>query len=343
MRYIKGFDALRAISITLVLTSHLGLFLILPENTFIRERLWLLISGTTGVQIFFTISGFLITSILLKEKERNGTIHFRNFYIRRFLRLMPPLLVFYPIIAILMQSGQITATSEGLLLSIFYLYNFVPRECYTTELGHTWSLALEEQYYLIWPFFVRYFQRINTYSIVIFTILIACIACFFILPRTSFQHTYYVSRWFIPAVAPILVGSYAAFINQKRPNLSTRFRSNKRVLIYSFILFVFPLYAVGDMRACYTIVQAAGISLWLLWIFHNQESRLTQLLDNRFVNYIGKISYGLYVYQGLFLTTGPGGKLWIQQFPQNILLTFALAIVSFHFLEKPILKLKQRF
>ena len=83
--------------------------------------------------------------------------------------------------------------------------------------------------------------------------------------------------------------------------------------------------------------------MFLVWVLYNQENRITILLDNKILNYIGKISYGLYVYQGLFLGTGPGGNLIIQQFPLNIGLTVVIAILSYEFVEKPILTLKSRF
>ncbi len=149
MKYIKGYDSLRAVSILLVLFSHLGLYGLLPENDYIKDRVWSIISGTTGVQIFFTLSGFLITKILISEKNKFGNIHFKNFYIRRFLRLLPPLIFFYTTILFLMSTQQIQATKIGFLYSIFYAYNFVPKTYYTNELGHTWSLALEEQFHII--------------------------------------------------------------------------------------------------------------------------------------------------------------------------------------------------
>ena len=77
MKYIKGFDALRGISIILVLLTHLGLYHHLPENHFLKHRIWQLISGSSGVQIFFTLSGFLITKILLKELNEFKNIHFK--------------------------------------------------------------------------------------------------------------------------------------------------------------------------------------------------------------------------------------------------------------------------
>jgi peptidoglycan/LPS O-acetylase OafA/YrhL len=97
------------------------------------------------------------------------------------------------------------------------------------------------------------------------------------------------------------------------------------------------------MKKISFLIQPLGVCLFLIWIYYNQESILTNLLENRLLSYIGKISYGLYLYQGIFLRTGPSGILAIQQFPLNIILTFIVAIFSYEFIEKPILRYKKRF
>src|ERR1700712_5194662 len=149
--YIKGFDGLRALSIIIVFVTHLGYIDRIP-NPVSAWRISMLCSGNTGVNIFFVLSGFLITRILLREKLVTGRISLKNFYIRRFLRLLPPLIVFYAVIVFLMGFGFIEPQWFGLTLSVFYLYNFVPHRYYSSELGPMWSLALEEQYYIFWPF-----------------------------------------------------------------------------------------------------------------------------------------------------------------------------------------------
>ncbi len=153
-KYIKGLNGIRAISLFMVLTTHLGIF----DNVsgeFFQNRLFNLFSGYAGVNIFFTLSGFLITRLLYTEKITFNGISLKNFYIRRFLRLLPPLLLFYIAIAVLMLAHAIPSTYKGFLISFFYLYNFVFHQYYTQELGHTWSLAVEEQFYILWPFVIR--------------------------------------------------------------------------------------------------------------------------------------------------------------------------------------------
>lgn len=347
MKYIKGFDGIRGISIIFVLLTHLGLYSFLPDNIFMKKHIYMLISGTTGVTIFFALSGFLITRILLIEKSKVGTINLLLFYKKRFLRLLPPLVIFYTAIAFLMFFGKIHTTVIGFLFSIFYLYNFVPNEFYTGELGHTWSLAVEEQFYFTWPFVILLFSKKKTIKIGLLLILIS-ILFVFLLNNWEYKDSIYlnnlfkVNRWFFPAVAPIITGSIASIIIFSLNN-----KVSKRILnimvIVGLILYLSPLVYISKYYQISVIIQAIGISSLLVWVFCNQNSFVVnKVLSNRVLSFIGVISYGIYVYQGLFLRTGPSGNLNVQQFPLNIILVFVVSILSYYLLEKPVLKYKKR-
>ncbi len=340
MNYIKGYDTLRAFSIILVVVSHL-----LPSGyAFYKTRMWIVVSGTTGVQIFFTLSGFLITTILLKELKQKGKINFKNFFARRFIRLLPPLILFYIVIAVFMLRGDISSTLIGYLFSVFYAYNFVHHDYYTVELGHTWSLAVEEQFYLTWPFILNFFRRVNRLYFIVGGILIMCLIGYYIFPMLQLSQHYHTDRWFFPAVAPIIVGSlFAIFNNRYSEKWKTRFRSNYWCLIVGVGLFLYPLYSPEALLVTAPIFQAVGVSLGLIWLLYNQSSKITTIVDNFLFRYIGKISYGIYVYQGFFLRTGPGGDLVVQQYPLNIFLVLIIAVLSYEFYEKPVLGLKKKF
>jgi peptidoglycan/LPS O-acetylase OafA/YrhL len=103
------------------------------------------------------------------------------------------------------------------------------------------------------------------------------------------------------------------------------------------------LYSIESLLKLAPIIQSIGVSFLLLWLCYNQESRLTNIIDNRLFRYLGQISYGVYVYQGFFFRTGPGGDLAVQHYPLNVLLVISIAVLSYEFYEKPILKLKKRF
>lgn len=357
MNYIKGYDGLRAFSILLVVLNHLGMDEWWPQNTFFNTRFFQLFSGNAGVNVFFTLSGFLITMILIREYNAMGKINFKNFFIRRFIRLLPPLILFYAMVIILMLTGQINPEYKGLLISMFYVYNFVPELYYIPELGHTWSLALEEQFYLTWPFMLTWFYKGKQLPFILIGGVLLCAVAMYAglhlyIPfehngkiHSLLQDGFKPHRFFFPAVAPILVGCGVAYgVSRHGVFLKNLILNNNAITLFKVVaLYSVGLYLPEAMLPYGFIFQAMGIGILLAWLYYNQEAKLTQILGLAPLVYIGKISYGIYVYQGLFLTTGPTGHLPIQQFPLNISLVILLSVVSYHFMEKPVLKLKKRF
>ncbi|MCB0699056.1 MAG: acyltransferase [Chitinophagales bacterium] len=349
MKYIKGYDGLRAFSILFVVLTHMGLDQLIPDSDFMQQRAWLLFSGLTGVQIFFSLSGFLITRILLIEKKQTGTISFKNFYIRRFLRLLPPLVVFYIAIAILMKMVMIRGSAVGFVMGVTYIYNFIPKQFYTGELGHMWSLAVEEQYYLLWPVVLVFTPKARKLIGIAAVLLFLCIIAKYILPDMQYGtetlgDKFLVDRWFVPAVAPIMIGSlFAILVYKYCYRLKDLLHENNKVLLLALLLYAAPLYLSDALLSISYLFIATGVSLFLTWLFFNQTSGAGKFLDFAPLRYIGKISYGIYVYQGFFLRTGPAEGLSVQQFPYNIILTIVIAIISYELLEKPVLKLKNKF
>src|SRR5215831_9782405 len=141
---IPSLDGLRAISILLVVAGH----------SFDEGRSPLLFElfghlGNYGVRIFFIISGFLITTLLLKEYTKTETISLRSFYLRRALRIFPAFYVYVAVICILAVLGVVSLLRGDVLHAVTYTMNY-----HTTRgwyLNHIWSLSVEEQFYLIWP------------------------------------------------------------------------------------------------------------------------------------------------------------------------------------------------
>jgi len=335
----------------MVLTTHLGTF----DNFsggFFQNRVFNLFSGTTGVNIFFTLSGFLITRLLYLEKTTFNTVSFKNFYARRFLRLLPPLLIFYTAIAVLMLLGTIPSTYKGFLLSFFYLYNFVFHQYYTPELGHTWSLAVEEQFYILWPFILGILSTAKSLLFASLLILLCAIALYMsnvnigwpghMHPLSAF---YFFERGFIPAAAPIMVGCIASVLCLQYKNTAAALvaKYSIGILFLCVGLYTAPIWVPETMLPLFGIIQAVGIAIFIVWLLFNQQSVVCNILETTPLAYLGKISYGLYVYQGLFLTTGTNGKLAIQHFPQNVMLAFMCAVLSYEFMEKKVLKYKKNF
>ena len=347
MERIKGFDGLRFFSIMFVFCSHLGVASLLPNIPYLRQNVFYFISGGAGVNMFFAISGFLITSLLLHEKNEKGKINIKKFFIRRFLRLLPPIIPFYICIAIFMFFGLIEPAYLGLFVSMAYLYNFIPKDnrVFSAELSHTWSLGVEEQFYFTWPFILSYLKKSSIYILVVVVIIVS-FAALQILPELyiherQLKNLFFVDRWIIPAITPILIGSIIALYNHTNIDVV---KNGVWLLVSLGVLFV-PFYIPDGLFDSVRIFHSIGASLLLLWIFHNQSSGFVKVLDTKVISYVGKISYGLYIWQGFFIGNSPkeDPSIWIFVFPLNIILTFVVAILSYEFYEKRILKWKQKF
>jgi peptidoglycan/LPS O-acetylase OafA/YrhL len=151
------------------------------------------------------------------------------------------------------------------------------------------------------------------------------------------------ARWFLPSVSAIMVGASTAIFNFYEHKRVVVFFSSRICLIFAIVLYTCPLYLPYSVFNYLFLFQVLGISLFLAWIFHHQNSLITNLLEMKPVVFIGKISYGIYVWQGLFLKTGPGGKLFIQQFPLNIILVLVVSTLSYYTIEKYALSFRNKF
>lgn len=355
MNRTKGFDGLRCFSILFVIIGHAQLVNLSPELLYLNHNVGYLFSGGAGVNIFFTLSGFLITTLLLNEKRATGQVNIKYFFARRFLRLLPPILPFYIAIAIFMSLGYIRETSLGLAASIAYLYNFIPRAklFYSAELSHTWSLAVEEQFYLTWPFIFKFLRDKMKYLLAA-VLLLLCAVCFYVLPTipltvkgTSYHldELFMVNKWTIPAIGPIIIGCVAALIYFNHKEAVSRFFSQRRAGLITIMVLLSPLYFIGTLIPIIPLVFSMGIGLSLIWISNNQQSAVVRCLEFEPIRYIGLISYGLYIWQGFFVRSGQAflPKIWLHELPYNIPLTFLTAIISYELFEKRVMRLKDHF
>ena len=333
IKYIREFNSIRGISIILVLITHLDLFAILPENSFFQENIWRYVSGRNGVTIFFTLSGFLITKILLLEREKTGSISLKRFFIKRFLRLTPPLIIFYIITTISILNNITPHDNTSLIYAICYLYNYVPKPHYIGEYGHLWSLSLEEQFYLIWPIIFKFLFK-QHFIVIISCLSISVSAFIFNVSFSSYFPNHLFDRFFFPASYPIFIGALFAIIDKKT---SIGFHFWKKN-IFALILFLTPLILHRDLLYFSDIIFPVFYG-YLFVIFFERKITFKFLP----LEYLGKISYGVYVYQGFFLKTGPSSDFYMQKPPLNILLTMLTSVISYEFFEKKILKFKNNF
>lgn len=331
---IKGLDGLRAISVMLVIMSHAeGWQALGITSSAVRTAL----SAQAGVNVFFVLSGFLITYLLIKEQEATGKVDIIAFIKRRALRIFP---LYYLAIFFLMymdytSKANIPNCSFGYALT--YTINFYPKECAYSAMSHFWSLSVEEHFYLFWPLIFCLGKKTA-----LLTAIVVATACV-VIGTSAFPDTqrFYMNRWTFPAMLPILAGCILAFICTlpRLVNIIADKSSSGILLIAILCGLATPAFVSSD------VIWLTAVCALVLYIFHNQNSLLVKILEFKPLAVLGVISYGLYVWQGVFTGNGPyrAGGAFPPALNVGVWLTFVVAPLSYVFFEKPIMRLKRRY
>ena len=333
---IPSLDGLRAVSIAFVLLAHLSG----TANFPIKHEI--LNAGNLGVRVFFVISGFLITGILLKEIEKTNTINLAKFYYRRTLRIFPPFYFFLAVIGLLALAGLISVALKEWLAAAFYLSNFT--QIASWEIGHTWSLAVEEQFYLLMPGLLFLGKR-RAFFVLCAIILASPFIRLLIYVLYPDPELRWVNFGFQANADSLAIGCLLAFL---RPRLWQN--EIYQSLMKSRFFLVFPLAAIGLNYfsqnpkffnfVCITIINFC-IVLCLDWAVTFHQGVIGKILNSKSLSYIGTLSYSIYLWQQLFLNRE--SPLIINSFPLNILMVALFALISYYLIEKPSLNFRQRF
>lgn len=334
---IYGFDALRAFSVSLVILSHIGL--IEHATNPILARVFSVFNANYGVKTFFVLSGFLITTLLIKEYEAAGTVNVFNFMMRRVLRILPLYFLVLAVMSALIYAGAAQPSWSAMKYGAFFVFNFIPKALDVNYLSHLWSLAVEEQYYIVWPLAFSALYGIRGALIGFCLLIIAICYMAWGAPWPDHAAGYYTNRWTIPAIYPIAIGSLMALVIR---NLR-QFLWSEASLVVAGTLILLPLFRNGT--ATIEFLGTFGIALLIAWIYLNQHRASIQLMDWGIIGYIGTISYGLYMWQGILTGNGPYREAYYWPPPPyaGVLLTFLVAPLSFHFFEQPLSSLRKYF
>ncbi len=336
-REIPSLDGLRALSISLVIFSHCAHALPLQ----LRSVIGFQILGQHSVDIFFVISGFLITHLLLKELERTGGIDLRRFFLRRFFRIFPAFYVFMAAVALLWAARVVSLNAHSFLCASTYTLNYC-RNIPGWTVSHCWSLSLEEQFYLLWPpSLLLLGRRGATYlaAAIIALSPVSRVVSYYLAPSFRGQeglmlHTRLDTIMFGCLIA--LVSGTPAF-EEILPRL---IRSGRAVALGCLFLLASPVLEMRfGAKYLWTVgytLQGIFISLMLLFAVRKPLSGFGRVLNARLVRHIGVISYSLYLWQQLF--TEPD-RSW---FPFNLVLLGIVAEASFFLVERPALRLRDR-
>ena len=353
MNRIKSLDGIRGIAILMVLLGHsVGSLPAFIQTSFIYQ---VISNGHTGVLIFFVISGYLITKLLISERERNGDISIKNFYLRRFFRIFPILYIYVGTVVILKNTVAPALFSDykSVLFALLYFWNYKHLIVGTSYhesnpgywyFGHLWSLSMEEQFYLLFPLA---FKKININllkKLIIITVAIMPVVrvmTYFFMPNSRGQ----IGMMLHTGGDSILVGCLFAILEKSNAFIAYMYRLwNTRIVVILCFLFVFviDLFLTHTFAGAYAItvgmtINNFVIAFLLLWCVYT-SSAVSTFLNSKILKQIGLISYSLYIWQQLVL-----GSTYRISFPLNVAMVFSIGFISYYFVEKPILKLKNRF
>jgi peptidoglycan/LPS O-acetylase OafA/YrhL len=334
-------DGFRGLAAILVLAGH-----VLEFST---ARFRLQVFGESmaqlGVLLFFVLSGFLITGLLYRERVTSKGIDLGRFYERRALRLAPALLLFLGVCFMLVESNVITDIPKyEFIVCLLYLRNIYGR---SQSLGHLWSLALEEQFYLVWPWFVKFVRRDRLLTFTICATALISVFRMVGIRLAMFSYdagVFYERPWF--RFDSILIGCCVALaLLDGRATFRYLFvgASDLSKTASWCLLFLWTARGEGLSHTFYITLQMIIAAVVLCQLIVVPKGGIFALFCSGWLRYCGKISYSLYLWQQLFLVVKDPSWGLIRTFPINLLAPFACAMFSYHFVESPALRLKNRF
>ena len=341
---ILGFDGLRAIAVALVVLSHAGL---VEGGEWERSGAARVFNAQVGVQIFFVLSGLLITHLMLAEHARTGRVDLSRFYLRRVLRIFP---VYYAAIALsfaLSVAGIYRIYPQAFGAAIAYVMNFASWDYMEATFSHFWSLAVEEHFYFLWPVVVVLARGRALASGICAAAAILMMTLWLAYPPTfvlELAPSHAVGRWTIPAAMPILVGCLAACLMWRR-TLPPAVASTLGIAgLFAFLLPVTPS-ALGFVPEWgRSLLSSAAIAAMIAFVVASPFSLAVRVLELRPLAYLGTISYGIYIWQGILTGNGPYRQRpgWPPEPLIGAALAVVVAVLSYHFFEEPILRYKDR-
>ncbi len=351
--YYPALDGLRGLAILLVIVYH--------NFGFINYFFF----GWLGVDLFFVLSGFLITDILLNTV---GQPHFlKNFYTRRLLRIFPlyylALLLFIYLLPALTHAFPADYYRENQFWMWTYLQNwlyiFKPAGD-TTGLHHLWSLAVEEQFYLLWPLIILLLKKPGRLLLFISLVLLAVIGMRIWIWNSAVTNLAYFNLYTFSRIDGLCIGTMIALLQRINPGFLSK---NTSIVVFGFALANFAFYFINRSNAfSFPYLAIAGYTTFAMTFgllvneaVTNGTQLITRVFSWSFLRFFGKISYGLYVFHWpVYLLLNPTlnelitipGNNTMTHFLSSMLSTgiaIGISLLSFHFFEQPFLKLKQRF
>jgi peptidoglycan/LPS O-acetylase OafA/YrhL len=336
MRRIPVLDGWRGVAIALVIAHHVGQNVTVSEAVYYTQNVTRF--GQFGVDIFFGLSGLLITRLLLQEQSDSGTFSLPQFYIRRTFRILPPLLAYLAAFTVL----GLWKSNLEFVSSLLFFRNYVPPRVTGFSSGHLWSLAVEEHFYLLWPGLLalsgpRHAKR-----------LASGLALLFGLWHALAPH---VAPWLFPEVPllfrtdvrldALLWGCLAACLlhdTKDDQKFAALLPMPAWIVAAALLVVSIPFYT-----ALASVWAAVLLPLILVWTLLHRNSGISRVLGWAGLAWLGRISYSLYLWQQLFLPPGwQPTSLWWRHWPWNLVAALTTATLSYYLVEKPLITVGRR-
>lgn len=345
--YLKGLNGLRAIAAISILFSHVSL----KEYSNFSNSIIHIKSGFDGVTLFFVLSGFLITYLLLNENQK-FKINVKKFYFRRILRIWP---LYYLVIALTMFICYLYNDKTELFSNSIYYYLFffanIPFALTQSVhlLMHFWSISVEEQFYFVWPWFIKIFNHRLLVSIVFFLIILLSIKLLtrFYLGKEDFLYRIIVVTRF----HCMILGSFVAIIYYQKFQKIMNFMTNKFVQIFFWFLFLSLTFNFIQLPAVFNAEITSIISAFMI-IGQVENKKFKFSLETKTLNYLGEISYGIYVIHPLIIyLISKNYDYKSHSYIENnvfiyflvIMLTILFSKLLYVYFEKRFLKMKKKY
>jgi len=339
-KYFPTFDGIRTVGIALLIAGHAGY----PVAG---------LPGDLGVSAFFVLSGFLITRIIMREHDETGTVSLKTFYARRTLRIFPAY-YFYIIVSFAIDwvkndrwSTAQTVSAFGYMMNYFNAVNNHPG----TELAHAWSLAVEEQFYLLWPLafllLAKRGRRALTWALVGSIVVVMSWRSYLFLSRTigsAWAYNAFDCRFDNLAIGCLL----AVTIDNPRVLAAGKAVANRvwYPLITLAVLVVLRKLTSVDFR--YSIgftIYAALLAVFFVQVLQLYTTKLWSWLENPAIRYIGNISYPMYLWHIWGDSVGRHFPIHgrLAEFVVQIVATILLGTGSYFCIERPFLVMKAKY
>ncbi|MBA3542615.1 MAG: acyltransferase [Deltaproteobacteria bacterium] len=334
---IPTLDGIRAIAIALVFVCHVLGTQHVPHGP--RDIRYLL--GDIGVRTFFILSGFLITTLLAREYAKTRAISLRGFFVRRAFRIFPAFFTYLGVMAVLAGIGAIVLPAREIAWAASYTMNFHTPE--TWWVGHLWSLAVEEQFYLIWPLTVVIVGLTRSTRVALGAIIAAPLlraVAHVMLPELedAGDHAF-------PFVFDALaIGCVLALVRDQLER-SPRYLA----ILHARVFWLLPIAALTafTLSLGHPVPNAFAISfanVGIVMALHRcvltPTGAVGRFLELRPLVWVGTLSYSLYLWQQPFLNRHTAE--WFTAFPVNLVLSVALGCASYYLIERPVLRWRAR-